>query len=230
MPKRIVNFLKNRRAIGHLWFPIAMVLLTLCVDTLVLDTTASGLLGLVALGCMSFYLHPRYLILWSLVLTLVFARFLGAGVTTSHDWWTFGIRVATFVTGAVGCVMASSLRLRLESARDNVQEVLSNLPVPVLIADGNGTIQFCNRQMEILFGSKGRDLMGGSFFNFFSDPLHRGQEIARFLSWVDYGVKDDEPVSFTLLTDPPMKIEGKISVTTFDKKPSLVFSASVIDR
>ena len=209
---------------GRTWFPLGIVVLSLIVDSFAVNTPVSGVFGIVALGCMSFYVPPRELFIWGVILTAVFSKALWLGASETGDWWTFAFRMATFIGGGVFCIVSASLRVRLETTRDDLLAILSSLPSPVLIADGNGTIQFCNKKMQELFGKQEKELMGGSFFSFFSDPQHRGQGISRFLNWIDNGVQSDASETFTILTDPPRKIRAVISITTLRENPSLLVS------
>lgn len=203
-----------------------MLAFAVAIDVAVVQTTVSGLAGLLVLACLAFVLKPVEVVCWAVIYVIAFFCLLVFNSGQVIQWPTIFIRVTTLVVGSVVCVTSSVLRYRTLASRDELHRLLMSLPVPALVADGDGVIQICNDRMFALFTTSESEMLGVSFFSYFSDPDHRGKEIARYVGWIDRGVNEAETLTFALSTDPPIRMQGSVSVASLNQRKAVVVCLS----
>jgi PAS domain-containing protein len=194
--------------------PHVLFVLVLLMDALVPQTTVSGLVGLLVLACLAFILKPMEVVIWTLIFTAAFVIRLIWEAGPDIHWGTVTVRASTVFLGGIVCVILCMLRVRVHASRDDLLHVIMSLPVPALVANGDGIIKLCNDRMASMFADSGHDLIGSSFFSFFSDPKRQGRAIARYVEWIDLGVVPKEEVAFDLRNSPISNVMGSVSTCT----------------
>jgi PAS domain-containing protein len=204
------------------WIPSGLLVMAVLVDVAVIQTTVSGLLGLLVIAALAFVLRPLEVAAWTGIYSCTFFGLLVLNAQGDFQWDTIIIRVSTLAVGGIVCVASAELRSRIQASRDELHQLLITLPVPALVADGDGVIQICNDRMVALFAASGSEIVGASFFTHFSDPDHRGQEISRYVRWVDSGVNAGESAVFVLNTNPPVRMQGTVCVASLKQRKAVI--------
>lgn len=202
----------------RIFAPYLLLVTGIVLDSLVSQTTVSGLLGLIALVCLAFILKPAEIAFWAVVFTTAFVSRLIWESDSGIQWSTIFVRSATVLLGGGVCVILSAFRVRLQASREDLLQVIMNLPVPALVADSDGVINLCNDRLISMFAASKDELIGNSFFNYFADPEHQGRAISRYVGWIDLGVAPEGEVTFDLRNSPVSRASGSVSICTLQRK------------
>ena len=181
---------KTRANTIVLWsIPFAYLLIILAIDYFTPKTTVIPLLGVLGLMLMAFRLPFRVVIVGSVVYSLVV---ISVFLNPAYYHWmnhsaprvddlTAYMRSLTFIAAGA---MAVLLSLSLEKLKENNQELnelLDNLPNPLMTSDENGKIRFLNQAAKkiIMIGQQTNPLP--SYFDLFAPKGLKGQLIANYL-------------------------------------------------
>lgn len=154
------NWVQTRWS-GQWVFPLGVMLLAWGIDSsegFLPGISVAPLLLVLGLFILALKVSPSRLAAWSMVFWFFLLYSLAS--VPSFDWQNEEARARLFVrlgSFAVGAAIAFNLaRTRLRLARHSAEtlEVLVSLPIPVVVADAAGYVQFVNQAAERLLGAR----------------------------------------------------------------------------
>lgn len=141
---------------------------------------------LLALAAFSFVFPPRVILIWTLFYTVPVAMsVVSLAGAVSLPTGAALLRVAAFAAAGVMGAMISAYRINLSAEAANYIKLFDALPIPLVISDIDGEIQFANEASCQLLQRPLDQVVSLNYFSLFSDPQNRGGEIARYLELFD---------------------------------------------
>ena len=157
--------------------------------------TLAPLLSILSLSILAFYCSSRLLILSTPLFML-----LSYLLIQEHSAYPL-VRAFTVLLGGILAVWVSSSRGKLQRQQDEIETILSFMPLPWLLADSSGNILRISSALQRLFSSSHSNLINTSFFSLFSAAQNRGEFIRLFLDTADNSVT--HPGLNLTLANPP---------------------------
>ena len=150
-------------------------------------------LGLtVLLTVLSLYLRPVPLALWIIIclvinfLVLLFdSNALLMEVDPHSAYWMVAIRCAGFLVVGIALITLSSHRQKLHESHDEILLILTQFPMPVIVSDASGTIQFINDRAGQLLQITPDEAVGLSYFQMLLHENGKGANIQKYVKLVD---------------------------------------------
>jgi len=157
--------------------------------------TLTPLLSILSLSILAIYCSPRLLLLSTPLFML-----LSYLLIQEHSPYPL-VRTFTVLLGGILAVLVGSSREKLQRQQDEIETILSFMPLPWLLADSSGNILRISSTLQRLFGSSCSNLINTSFFSLFSAAQNRGEFIRLFLDTADNSVP--HPGLNLTLANPP---------------------------
>ena len=157
--------------------------------------TLAPLLSILSLSILAIYCSPRLLLLSTPLFML-----LSYLLIQEHSPYPL-VRTFTVLLGGILAVLVGSSRQKLQRQQDEIETILSFMPLPWLLADSSGNILRISSTLQRLFGSSRSNLINTSFFSLFSAAQNRGEFIRLFLDTADSSVA--HPGLNLTLANPP---------------------------
>jgi len=157
--------------------------------------TLAPLLSILSLSILAFYCSPRHLLLSTPLFML-----LSYLLIQEHSPYPL-VRTFTVLLGGVLAVWIGSSRQKLQRQQDEIETILSFMPLPWLLTDSSGNILRISSALQRLFSSSHSKLINTSFFSLFSAAQNRGEFIRLFLDTADNSVT--HPGLNITLANPP---------------------------
>jgi len=95
------------------------------------------------------------------------------------------VRTFTVLLGGILAVWVGSSREKLQRQQDEIETILSYMPLPWLLADSSGNILRLSSALQKFLGPRA-NLINTSFFSLFSAAQNRGEFIRLFLDTADH--------------------------------------------
>jgi hypothetical protein len=156
--------------------------------------TLAPLLSILSLSILAFYCSSRLLILSTPLFMLLSYLLIQA-----HSPYPL-VRTFTVLLGGMLAVWVSSSREKLQRQQDEIETILSFMPLPWLLADSSGNILRISSVLHKFLGPRS-NLINTSFFSLFSAAQNRGEFIRLFLDTADNSVT--HPGLNLTLANPP---------------------------
>ena len=142
--------------------------------------TLAPLLSILSLSILAFYCSSRLLIL-----STPFFMLLSYSLIRDHSDYPL-VRTFTVLLGGILAIWVISSREKLQRQQDEIETILSFMPLPWLLADSSGNILRISPALQKLSGSSPSNLINTSFFALFSTAQNRGEFIRLFLDTADH--------------------------------------------
>jgi len=187
-------------------------------------TRLTPLMSLVSLTILAFLLRPREMAFWA----ASFSAFVAIRIYSDIKWplppgdFTPYIRIIGFVVGSSITTVLCLYRIRLEGHAREIFNILSSLPIPVLVSDDSGTIVFTNDKAAILLRAKAEDLIGQSFFSLLISPTNQGRTIARYIEIIDSTAEGESRMPLKIRGRDDIKVTGSMALATFAGSKALI--------
>ena len=156
--------------------------------------TLAPLLSILSLSILAFYCSSRLLIL-----STPFFMLLSYSLIRDHSDYPL-VRAFTVLLGGILAIWVSSSREKLQRQQDEIETILSFMPLPWLLADSSGNILRISSALQKFLGPRS-NLINTSFFSLFSAAQNRGEFIRLFLDTADNSVT--HPGLNLTLANPP---------------------------
>jgi hypothetical protein len=156
--------------------------------------TLAPLLSILSLSILAFYCSSRLLILSAPLFILLSYLLIQA-----HSPYPL-VRTFTVLLGGILAVWVGSSREKLQRQQDEIETILSYMPLPWLLADSSGNILRLSSALQKFLGLRS-NLINTSFFSLFSAAQNRGEFIRLFLDTADNSVT--HPGLNLTLANPP---------------------------
>ena len=156
--------------------------------------TLAPLLSILSLSILAFYCSSRLLILSAPLFILLSYLLIQA-----HSPYPL-VRTFTVLLGGILAVWVGSSREKLQRQQDEIETILSYMPLPWLLADSSGNILRLSSALQKFLGPRS-NLINTSFFSLFSAAQNRGEFIRLFLDTADNSVT--HPGLNLTLANPP---------------------------
>jgi PAS domain-containing protein len=137
------------------------------------------------------------------------------------------IRTAIFLTGGASAILLAGYRQRLETGHEALFQVISSLPLPVIVSDISGNILLLNEQAQHVLKSHLGDLSGVSYFSTFVSPNDQGKTIARYISYFDPAHAGAVSTVLQTRSEPALALHATITVVGIDKHR---YAITVVER
>jgi PAS domain-containing protein len=157
--------------------------------------TLAPLLSILSLSILAFYCSSRLLIL-----STPFFMLLSYSLILDHSDYPL-VRAFTVLLGGILAIWVSSSREKLQRQQDEIETILSFMPLPWLLADSAGNILRISSALQKFLGPSRLNLINSSFFSLFSAAQNRGEFIRLFLDTADNSVT--HPGLNLALANPP---------------------------
>jgi len=156
--------------------------------------TLAPLLSILFLSILAFYCSSRLLILSAPLFILLSYLLIQA-----HSPYPL-VRTFTVLLGGILAVWVGSSREKLQRQQDEIETILSYMPLPWLLTDSSGNILRLSSALQKFLGPRS-NLINTSFFSLFSAAQNRGEFIRLFLDTADNSVT--HPGLNLTLANPP---------------------------
>lgn len=169
--------------------PVAYLFLTLGIDYSMPYSTITPLMGISGLMVFAFCLHPRWMIFWSIIYTVVVASIflnpeimaaLNGNAKLSPDPVTPWLRTGSFALGATLSSILCVTMGKLVSAEKSLKELIEKIPTPIITSDINGDIVIANQTAEMMMKAVEHEV-SRNYFDIFPIEGHQGTLIASYL-------------------------------------------------
>jgi len=137
------------------------------------------------------------------------------------------VRTAIFLTGGASAILLAGYRERLEMGHEALFEVISSLPLPVIVSDISGNILLLNEQARHVLKNHINDMSGVSYFSTFVSPNDQGKTIARYISYFDPGHAGAISTVLQTRGEPALALHATITVVGIDKHR---YAITVVER
>ena len=215
----------------NFWLPFLSAVILFLVDLyLIPGVFALPLLLLMLLIFLAFRLPAWMVAVWTVMYAgaiLVLVLLLPLSEATTDPALKPYYRTAIFLAGGTAAILLAGHRQRLEKGHEALFNVISALPLPVIVSDISGNILLLNNAAQSLLKNHINELAGLSFFSTFVSPSDQGQTIAKYISYFD--PTHVETVLTTLQTRgaPPITLHASITVVGLGKNR---FAVTVVER
>jgi len=209
-------FQKPPGLLHFLWIPLLAPLVLLIIDkVLIPEAFTLPLLLLPVLGYLAIRLPPWVVFTWGLIYGWVILSILLFHFP--EDNYTVPVlrpylSSLTFVTSGVVIALLSAYRMKLEKSYNALFNIVTTLPVPVVVSDISGNILLLNREAEKLLYGQVNDLAGLSFFSTFTSPGEQGRAIAKYIGYFDPNNFGPFPVTLQTRGNSPKLLKASISI------------------
>jgi PAS domain-containing protein len=120
------------------------------------------------------------------------------------------VRTFTVLLGGILAVWLGSSREKLQRQQDEIETILSFMPLPWLLADSSGNILRISFALQEILGPSRSNLINSSFFSLFSAAQNRGEFIRLFLDTADNSVTHSG-LNLTLANPPHTRFIASLS-------------------
>jgi hypothetical protein len=165
--------------------------------------TLAPLLSILSLSILAFYCSSRLLILSAPLFILLSYLLIQA-----HSPYPL-VRTFTVLLGGILAVWVGSSREKLQRQQDEIETILSYMPLPWLLADSSGNILRLSSALQKFLGPRS-NLINTSFFSLFSAAQNRGEFIRLFLETADSSVTHSG-LNLTLANPPHTRFVAVLS-------------------
>jgi len=165
--------------------------------------TLAPLLSILSLSILAFYCSSRLLILSTPLFML-----LSYLLIQEHSPYPL-VRTFTVLLGGILAVWVSSSREKLQRQQDEIETILSFMPLPWLLADSSGNVLRISSVLHKFLGPRS-NLINTSFFSLFSAAQNRGEFIRLFLDTADNSVTHPR-LNLTLANPPHTRFIASLS-------------------
>jgi len=180
--------------------PVLYVFGAIIVDHYIPGPPIIPALCTLALLLMSLLLSTPWMVFWAFVYSgIVIALFhmptfymFAAHTSELPPEVTLDIRAATFFCVGIFASTFSYLLNKHRKSRDELLEIMSRFPDPIVVSDLSGTIINCNNKVVEKLGINKKTLIGNSYFDYFSSPDLKGRTIAKYLRFFDGDTREVE--------------------------------------
>lgn len=207
--------------------PVLGLLLITVVDRQVSTVLLTPALSICLLGLLALRLETKILTIWFVIIwgTVILALVDNPGGKAGSD-----LNFPTIVVRSLGFAVSGMIAVAMNKGRANLGrnhryllDMLERLPCAVAVSDSSGTLLFANKRALVMLKKSGPEVVGLSFFSFFTSPEHRGHDIQSYLRLADGNVsiennltlmKDSEERQEVTATQIPMSLVGQKCVVT----------------
>jgi len=220
--------------LGHIIFfliPAGYLGLVLYFDRLESFQTISPPLLSIGLLLFSLFISPYWMVFWAVVYSSVVTEimlnpklysFFSGGMyppeITSHKF-----RVIGFISTAIFSCVFSFVLSRIKKKKAIVDNLIMQMPIPVIISDISGNICLGNERAKDFFS---KDIATLKYFDLLAPKLHQGKCIAKYLGFFQEGTSTGSTIELEfkgrplsaaveLLKTTPLQL-----VTMFTSHPS----------
>ncbi len=176
--------------------PPLYLILVVVADHLIPSSTVTPSLCLLGLMGMAFFLRPQWMLLWGSVYWLLVAgiffnphvhQYLNHEALQSHPWTPSSFtRTLTFGIAAGFCTLFSLTLSRFRKSHDEILEILSRFPRPIITSNLEGRILYLNDAARNRFSLHGPYTADISYFDLLAPKAKKGLLISRYLQQIDY--------------------------------------------
>jgi len=166
--------------------------------------TLAPLLSILSLSILAFYCSSRLLVLSTPLFMLL--SYLLIQVHSPYPL----VRTFTVLLGGILAVWLGSSREKLQRQQDEIETILSFMPLPWLLADSSGNILRISFALQEILGPSRSNLINSSFFSLFSAAQNRGDFIRLFLDTADNSVTHSG-LNLTLANPPHTRFIASLS-------------------
>jgi len=176
--------------------------------------TLAPLLSILSLSILAFYCSPRHLLLSTPLFML-----LSYLLIQEHSPYPL-VRTFTVLLGGVLAVWIGFSRQKLQRQQDEIETILSYMPLPWLLADSSGNILRLSSALQKFLGPRA-NLINTSFFSLFSAAQNRGEFIRLFLDTADNSVTHPG-LNLTLANPPHTRFIASLSSLPYSSGHSVL--------
>ena len=199
----------------HWLFPGAVLVGLLLFDLKFLpNATITPVCSFLILALLAFTLAPVPMIFWSCAYT-----FAAIFVIYNPDIFRPGlpnhtliheIRTVTSILGGVLAVLLCFNRLKISQQSEQLALLVSEIPVPFVLSDGNGEIVLMNKRAAELLGVADRATAGDSYFSLLTDINRKGDCIQRYLEIFDAKTEREVVIELKPQHNPGAVLQGTL--------------------
>jgi len=216
--------------------PILGVALIVIADRTIHTVLLTPMLSICLLGILAFRLEPRVLTFWFVVLILLVILAL---IQNPENKLNPDASMETVIVRSFAFMVAGSMAVAMNKSRFNrirnhldLLHILELFPSAVVVSDSTGTLLFANKKASAMLGRSIGDVIGLSFFTFFTSPEQRGYAIRDYLRIIEQAVSA-EKTNLSYLTESKVRksvnatqipinlISHKCIVTVMESEPPI---------
>lgn len=163
------------------------------------------------LGYLSFRLPVRTLLIWVIIYAAAVLIMLRIAPPAYAPATPF-VRAASFVSGGLVIILITAHRENLEKSNKAFFEVVSALPLAVIVSNISGDILLLNKEARRLLATEGHDLVGLSFFSTFIVPDQQGIAIERYFNFFKQNNQGPHAIMLQTRGKQPRQLYASLSV------------------
>jgi PAS domain-containing protein len=126
------------------------------------------------------------------------------------------VRAAFLLVGATAATLVAHHRTRMEKSHEALFNVISALPLAVIISDISGNILLMNREAQKVLSNHVHELSGLSYFSTFISPDEQGRSIATYISYFDSHRTGRVSTILRTRGNPSLTLRASITVIGID--------------
>ena len=193
-----------RRPVPHflasLLLPFLYLLAAMTADHFIPGPPITPALCTLALLFMALILPTPWMVLWSVIYTVVVLLLFHSPSLYNYTAHTrelpfeavLDIRAFTFFCVGIFATTFSYLLNKHRKSLTEMEEIIARFPDPIVISDLSGSIVNCNNKVLEQLGVGKETLLGLSYFDYFSQQDFKGSTIAKYLALFEGYAKASE--------------------------------------
>jgi PAS domain-containing protein len=216
--------------IEYLWAPILAPIILFFIDSYLIPQAFLLPLLLIMLLCYLALRLPAWMVAgWAVVYTLLvlLVAFLPLEDTQTLPALRPYVRTAFLLVSGTTATLLAIHRGRLEKGNQALVQVVSMIPLAVVVSDISGDILLINQAAEKLLRNHLNELSGLSYFSTFISPQEQGRMIAKYISY--FQGESETPHEVTLCTrgEPSLTLHTTITVISLNKT---LYAVTIVDK
>jgi len=195
---------------------LALALIVLADTYLVRQTTITPLGCTVLMAILALWLRPLPLSAWAIInfFAVFFMLRNGASnpeariLTSSAMAWTLVTRCTGFLLVSSVMIMLSIHRQQLKRAYSETLRILKNLPMPIIVSEGSGTIVFLNDRATDLLGLTNAKGIGLSYFSLLLHQDGTGTNFKKYVELIEKRGSNTSQIKIRTRNNPTKLLKG----------------------
>ena len=171
------------------FLPLFYLLAAMTADHFIPGPPTTPALCTLALLFMALILPTPWMVLWSIIYTVVVVLLFHSPSLYNYTAHTrelpfeavLDIRAFTFFCVGIFATTFSYLLNKHRKSLTEMEEIITRFPKPIVISDLSGSIVNCNNKVVEQLGISKETLLGLSYFDYFSPQDYKGGTIAKYL-------------------------------------------------
>ncbi|MEI8343049.1 MAG: PAS domain-containing protein, partial [Verrucomicrobiota bacterium] len=212
------SFTPRTQFVTHFVLPSLAIILVILTDTYLITETAVTPLGCtILLTILAMYMRPWPLAIWAVICVAIVFCTLKYGFNADMSKigmratnWTATVRTFGSIVVGAALVILSIHRQKLHQSHDEILEMLTKFPVPVIVSDASGSIVFLNERAGHLLEISPEEGVGLSYFELLLHQNGKGANIKKYVELIDSPHSEATEINIRTRNRPTKLLKGML--------------------